>query len=107
MRLDTSGDRVLFRIEDNGRGMPEEVQQRPSLGMVGMRARARFNDKLDPRVIVGEHGWWQACAELGLPAYDLYSSEGSNFNFTVDATIRDPVSGTPEHRANLCQVSPA
>ena len=41
MRLDTSGDRVLFRIEDNGRGMPEEVQQRPSLGMVGMRARAR------------------------------------------------------------------
>jgi hypothetical protein len=58
-------------------------------------------------VVVGEHGWWQACAELGLPAYDLYSPEGSNFNFTVDATIRDPVSGTPEHRANLCQVSPA
>jgi anaerobic selenocysteine-containing dehydrogenase len=73
----------------------------------GMRARARFNEKLDPRVVVGEHGWWQACSELGLPAYDLYSSEGSNFNFTVDATIRDPVSGTPEHRANLCQVSPA
>jgi anaerobic selenocysteine-containing dehydrogenase len=73
----------------------------------GMRARARFNEKLDPRVVVGEHGWWQACAELGLPAYDLYSPDGSNFNFTVDATIRDPVSGTPEHRANLCQVSPA
>lgn len=72
----------------------------------GMRARARFNDKLDPRVVIGEHGWWQACAELGLPAYDLYSAEGSNFNFTIDATIRDPISGTPEHRANLCQVSP-
>lgn len=73
----------------------------------GMRARARFNDKLDPRVIVGEHGWWQACAGLDLPAYDPFSAEGSNFNNTVDATIRDPVSGTPEHRANLCQVSPA
>jgi anaerobic selenocysteine-containing dehydrogenase len=73
----------------------------------GMRARARFNDKLDPRVVVGEHGWWQACSDLGLPGYDLYSPEGSNFNFTIDATIRDPVSGTPEHRANLCQVSAA
>jgi signal transduction histidine kinase len=41
MRLDTSGDRVLLRIEDNGRGMPVEVQRKPSLGMVGMRARAR------------------------------------------------------------------
>lgn len=71
-----------------------------------MRARARFNDKLDRRVVIGEHGWWQACPELGLPAYDPGSPEGSNFNFTVDATIRDPISGTPEHRANLCQVSP-
>ena len=41
MRLDTSGDRVLLRIEDNGRGMPKEVQKQPSLGLVGMRARAR------------------------------------------------------------------
>jgi len=41
VRLDTSGDRVLLRIEDNGRGMPAEVQTNPSLGMVGMRARAR------------------------------------------------------------------
>jgi signal transduction histidine kinase len=41
MRLDTSGDRVLLRIEDNGRGMPEEKQKKPSLGLVGMRARAR------------------------------------------------------------------
>ena len=28
-----------------------------------VRARARLNDNLDPRVVVGEHGWWQACAE--------------------------------------------
>lgn len=41
VRLDTSGDRVLLRIEDNGRGMPEVVQKLPSLGLVGMRARAR------------------------------------------------------------------
>ena len=73
----------------------------------GMRARARLNDRLDPRVIVGEHGWWQDCKELGLAGYDPFSPEGANFNRTVDATIRDPISGTPAHRANLCEVRPA
>jgi anaerobic selenocysteine-containing dehydrogenase len=73
----------------------------------GMRARARLNDKLDPRVIVGEHGWWQSCDELGMPGYDPFETDGANFNRTVDATIRDPVSGTPAHRANLCEVRPS
>jgi anaerobic selenocysteine-containing dehydrogenase len=70
----------------------------------GMRARARLNDQLDPRVIVGEHGWWQGCDELGISGYDPFSSDGSNFNLTVDPTVRDPISGTPNHRANLCEV---
>jgi molydopterin dinucleotide binding protein len=69
-----------------------------------MRARARLNDTLDPRVVVGEHGWWQDCEELGVSGYDPFSRRGANFNGTVDATIRDPVSGTPSHRANLCEV---
>jgi anaerobic selenocysteine-containing dehydrogenase len=69
-----------------------------------MRGRARLNDTLDPRVVVGEHGWWQKCEELGISGYDPFSSQGANFNLTVDATIRDPVSGTPSHRANLCEV---
>jgi anaerobic selenocysteine-containing dehydrogenase len=70
-----------------------------------LRARARLNDQLDPRVVVGEHGWWQGCEDLGLPSYDPFSGQGANFNRTVDASDRDPVSGTPAHRANLCQVS--
>jgi anaerobic selenocysteine-containing dehydrogenase len=73
----------------------------------GMRARARLNDRLDPRVVVGEHGWWQDCKELGQPGYDPFSPEGANFNLTVDAAIRDPISGTPAHRTNLCEVRPA
>jgi anaerobic selenocysteine-containing dehydrogenase len=73
----------------------------------GMRARARLNDQLDPRVVIGEHGWWQSCEELGLPGYDPFSDDGANFNRTVDATIRDPISGTPAHRANLCDVRPS
>jgi anaerobic selenocysteine-containing dehydrogenase len=71
----------------------------------GMRARARLNDQLDPRVVIGEHGWWQGCDELGATRYDPFSSEGANFNATVDPTNRDPVSGTPGHRANLCQIT--
>ena len=34
-----------------------------------IRARAKLNASLDPQVVCGQHGWWQACAELGLPAY--------------------------------------
>ena len=30
--------------------------------------------------------------------------DGANFNGMVDATVRDPISGTPEHRANLCEI---
>ena len=56
-----------------------------------MRARARLINKLDPRVVVGEHGWWQACDELGEPGHDPFSVDGSNFNATVDATRRDPI----------------
>jgi anaerobic selenocysteine-containing dehydrogenase len=70
----------------------------------GMQARARFSEKLDPRVVVGEHGWWQGCDELGVGDSDPFDPTGTNFNLTVDATVRDPVSGTPSHRSNLCEV---
>ncbi|MGY3507013.1 molybdopterin-containing oxidoreductase family protein [Bradyrhizobium sp. USDA 4471] len=70
----------------------------------GMRARARFSEELDPRVVVGEHGWWQGCDELGISATDPFDATGTNFNLTVDAAVRDPVSGTPAHRSNLCEV---
>src|SRR5262249_45547522 len=70
----------------------------------GMRARARFSIELDPRVVVGEHGWWQGCDELGIAAADPFDANGTNFNLTVDPTVRDPVSGTPSHKSNPCEV---
>ena len=70
----------------------------------GMRARALFSEKLDPRVVVGEHGWWQGCDELGVGDSNPFNANGTNFNLTVDAAVRDPVSGTPSHRSNLCEV---
>jgi hypothetical protein len=68
-----------------------------------MRARLRLNRSLDPRVVVGEHGWWAACDEAGAPGYDPFVPSGANFNATVDATARDPIGGTPAMRANLCE----
>jgi len=72
----------------------------------GMRARARFSAELDSRVVVGEHGWWQGCDELGVGDCDPFGPNSTNFNLTVDASVRDPVSGTPSHRSNLCEVRP-
>jgi len=71
-----------------------------------VRARARINDRLDPRVAVGTHGWWQACAETGAPGYDPFGSSGSNFNLLVGVADRDPVSGTVSHRGYLCEIRP-
>ena len=69
-----------------------------------VRARARFNASLDPRVVCGQHGWWQACKELGEPGYDPFSAEGANLNLVISGEARDPISGTPPHRAYLCEV---
>jgi anaerobic selenocysteine-containing dehydrogenase len=69
-----------------------------------VRARARLRDDLDPRVVVGEHGWWQHCAELGAPGYDPFGPMGANFNLLIGTAALDPVSGTASHRSSLCQV---
>jgi anaerobic selenocysteine-containing dehydrogenase len=69
-----------------------------------IRARARFNDTLQPSVVCGEHGWWQACPEIGAPGYDPFSSDGSNYNLLIGNDAIDPTSGSVPHRAYLCQV---
>ena len=69
-----------------------------------MRARALFNADIDPRVVVGEHGWWQAAPEANAPGYDPFSPLGSNYNLTVDPATRDPISGTTAHRSGCCEV---
>ena len=71
-----------------------------------MRAKARLNASLDPRVVVGQHGWWQACATAGAPAADPFSEEGTNFNLLIGSESLDPVSGTAPHKSYLCDVRP-
>lgn len=71
-----------------------------------VRARAQFNASLDPRVAVGEHGWWQRCNDLDAPAYDPFAPEGANFNLVITVGTRDPISGTAPHRSYLCEIRP-
>ena len=65
---------------------------------------ARDNDSLDPRVVCGQHGWWQACPEIGAPGYDPFAPEGANFNLAIGNAAIDPISGSVPHRAYVCQV---
>jgi anaerobic selenocysteine-containing dehydrogenase len=69
-----------------------------------VRARARLNESLDPRVAVGEHGWWQGCPEIGAPGYDPFGPSGANFNLLIGSAALDPVSGTASHRSYLCEI---
>jgi hypothetical protein len=55
-------------------------------------------------VVCGQHGWWQACPEIGAPAYDPFGPEGANLNLVVSSAAIDPVSGSVPHRAYLCEV---
>jgi anaerobic selenocysteine-containing dehydrogenase len=72
-----------------------------------VRARARLNDSLQPDVVCGEHGWWQACPEVGAPGYGPFDPDGANFNLLIGNGAIDPISGSVPHRAYLCQVRPA
>jgi anaerobic selenocysteine-containing dehydrogenase len=69
-----------------------------------VRARARFNAELDPRVVVGEHGYWQRCAELGAPGYDPFEPMSASLNLVIGTATLDPVSGTASHRSYLCEI---
>ena len=69
-----------------------------------IKARARLNDTLKPDVACGQHGWWQACPEIGAPGYDAMSADGANFNLIIGTEAIDPISGSVPHRAYLCQI---
>jgi len=69
-----------------------------------IRARARLNESLAPGVACGQHGWWQACPEIGAPAYDPFGSDGANLNLIIGNAAIDPISGSVPHRAYLCQI---
>jgi anaerobic selenocysteine-containing dehydrogenase len=71
-----------------------------------IRARAKFNSSLDPQVVCGQHGWWQACAELGLSGYSPFGPDSANLNLVLRQQPSDPISGSSPLRASVCNVTP-
>ena len=67
-----------------------------------LRARARFADKLHPRVVCATHGWWQACEALSLPGYP--TAGGANLNAAIGNDTVDPMGGSVPHRAYPCRL---
>jgi anaerobic selenocysteine-containing dehydrogenase len=70
-----------------------------------VRARAKLNAHLDPGVVFGQHGWWEACDELGLPGYPPYGPGSANLNLVLSQTPSDPISGSSPLRASVCELS--
>ena len=85
-----------------GIGKGDWVRIETPLGSV--RARARFNTSLDPQVVCGQHGWWQACDELDLPGYPPFDGDSANLNLVLSQTPSDPISGSSPLRAGVCEV---
>ena len=69
-----------------------------------VRARARFNQALDPQVVCGQHGWWQACPEIGAPGFEPFGPDSANFNLVIGHDAVDPVSGSVPLRAYVCEI---
>jgi anaerobic selenocysteine-containing dehydrogenase len=70
-----------------------------------IRARAKLNANLAPNVVVGQHGWWQACPELGMDGYPPFGDDSANLNLVLDQGPSDPVSGSSPLRAALCELA--
>jgi len=68
-----------------------------------IRQRAKFTDKIDPRIVAAEHGWW--FPEDKRPDHGIWES---NVNvLTSNLPPYDPAMGTYQLRALLCRVSPS
>jgi anaerobic selenocysteine-containing dehydrogenase len=69
-----------------------------------VRARARLDKSLDPQVVCGQHGWWQACPEIDAPGFEPFGSDSANFNLLIGHNDIDPVSGSVPMRAYVCEI---
>ncbi|KAA8995632.1 molybdopterin-dependent oxidoreductase [Affinibrenneria salicis] len=68
------------------------------------RFQARVNPNLHPRVVFGQHGWWQPCIPLGASGMPVSGPQNSNYNGLIDADEKDPVSGSVPLRAFTCSL---
>ena len=69
-----------------------------------LQARATLKAALAPEVVAAQHGWWQACRELGLPGYPVHGAETANVNAAIGTEHADPISGSTPLRSSPCEV---
>ena len=69
-----------------------------------MRAVAQLSPGLDPRVVVAQQGWWQACEELGIDGYGIGPDGGGSYNAVIGSDVADPISGSVPLRSYMCEV---
>jgi anaerobic selenocysteine-containing dehydrogenase len=72
----------------------------------GIRVTAKHTETIVPGVVCANHGWWEACEELGLNKLDPFGETGANVNLLVHNDVRDPISGGVPHRSALCRLRP-
>lgn len=68
------------------------------------KAKARHNPTLATDVVVGRHGWWQACPELQAAGYPAAGPGNANYNALIGHEAVDPVSGSVPLRAYLYEI---
>ena len=69
-----------------------------------VRLLTRFNPSLDQRVVCAPYGWWQGCAELGLPGQPPLADNSANQNLLIADRDIDPLSGSVPHRSTRCRL---
>ena len=67
---------------------------------------AGLSDKVPRDTVCFQHGWWQQCDALGLPAQDPASFEGANMNLIITLAETDPISGSIHIKGCPCAVAP-
>jgi len=72
-----------------------------------IRVKAKPTDGIHPMVVSTQHGWWQGCKELDLPAYDPFSEQGANVNLLVSNDVADPITGSVPHKSYICNIRKA
>lgn len=65
---------------------------------------AKLTEGISADVVCTQHGWWQACPELGLSGHDIYSPQGANVNLLYRPDYADPISGSLHLRGFPCKV---
>ncbi|NPC56910.1 molybdopterin-dependent oxidoreductase [Caenimonas soli] len=86
------------------KGIAEGDWVRISTRIGQARFVARLLRSLAHGLIIAEHGWWQACPEIGQPGYPTSGRASSNFNTLISAEDCDPISGSVAHRSFLCDI---